>query len=70
MPNGLALKIKFKLILAQIKSFKELNMFVEKFQEESGVNLSQINKKAIESIKNDYESILLTTQNNVHKWLK
>ncbi|MWN91323.1 hypothetical protein GQ597_11510 [Gilliamella sp. Pra-s65] len=63
-------ELRFRMSLDQINSFKKLNMFVEKFQEESGVNLSQINKKAIESMKNDYESILLTAQNNVHKWLK
>jgi hypothetical protein len=63
-------ELRFKMSFDQIRAFKELNLFVEKLQEESGVNLSQIDKKAIESIKNDYESILLTTQNNVHKWLK
>ncbi|SCC19974.1 hypothetical protein GA0061081_10968 [Gilliamella bombicola] len=63
-------ELRFKMSFDQIRAFKELNLFVEKLQEESGVNLSQIDKKAIESMKNDYESILLTTQNNVHKWLK
>ncbi|MWN06804.1 hypothetical protein [Gilliamella sp. Pas-s95] len=63
-------ELRFKMSFDQISAFKELSLFVEKLQEESGVNLSQIDKKAIESMKNDYESILLTTQNNVHKWLK
>lgn len=53
----------------QRAAFEQIEQLVDRIQQETGINLSQMDKKAIENIKQDYEDIILISQNNLLKWL-
>ena len=61
--------LKFRMTFEQRAAFEQIEQLVDSIQQETGINLSKVDKKAIENIKQDYEDIILISQNNLLKWL-
>ena len=60
----------FSMRFDQRQAFEQLNLFVEKMQEKTGVNIAEMDKETIDGLRQHDQTILLEIQNIAHKWLK
>ena len=60
----------FSMRFDQRQAFNELNIFVKKMQDKTGVNIAEMDKETIEGLRQHYQTIMLEIQNIAHKWLK
>ncbi|WP_392562270.1 hypothetical protein RHO12_01935 [Orbus sturtevantii] len=60
---------KFTTSFSQAQAFEEIEMLKAVIEEKTNINLSELEKQAIEKLQQDHETILLQAENEALKWL-